>query len=188
MSFGINIGGVELQCELLRSRRKSIALRLLPGPVISVKCPYHVSRAQIKLLLESRSGQILRELEKMEKAPPPFTPEELEALKAQARQDMGCRVEKHAQRLGLEYGRICVRAQKSRWGSCSGKRNLNFNCLLMLCPERVRDYVAIHELCHLREMNHSPRFWALVESACPDYRESRKWLKEKGTAIIGRIR
>ena len=67
-------------------------------------------------------------------------------------------------------------------------RQANFNCLLMLCPEPVRDYVAVHELCHLREMNHSPRFWALVESYCPDYRQCRKWLKENGTAIIGRIK
>lgn len=188
MSFAVTIGGIDFECELIRSRRKSVAIKLLPGKIICVKCPYFVSRAQIKLLLESRAEHIIKACEKAENAPAAIEENELKELKKQAREDMTRRVEHYAAVLNLEYGRIAIRAQKSRWGSCSGKKNLNFNCLLMLCPETVRDYVAVHELCHLREMNHSARFWTLVESVCPDYRESRKWLRENGGGIIERIR
>lgn len=188
MSFLLSISGIDLECELLRSKRKSVAIKLMPGRIISVKCPYFMSRAQIKLLLESRAERMIKELEKLENAPAPLSEEELKKLKKQARLDMTRRVEHFAEKLGLEYGRIAIRAQKSRWGSCSGKKNLNFNCLLVLCPESVRDYVVVHELCHLREMNHSERFWTLVESMLPEYREQRAWLKEHGGEIISRIR
>jgi predicted metal-dependent hydrolase len=74
--------------------------------------------------------------------------------------------------------------QKSRWGSCSGQGNLNFNCLLMRAPDDVVDYVIVHELCHRKEMNHSDRFWTLVESVLPDYKEKRKWLKDHGSELM----
>ena len=188
MSFSVIIAGRELRCRVTYSKRKSIALKLLPGDIVSIKCPYFTSKAQLEALLQKNAERIIKQLQGLENAQPPLSETELEQLKRQARQDMTARVQRYASLMGLEYGRIAIRAQKSRWGSCSGKKNLNFNCLLMLCPEPVRDYVAVHELCHLREMNHSPRFWALVESYCPDYRRCRKWLKENGTAIIGRIK
>jgi len=89
--------------------------------------------------------------------------------------------------VGVDYGRITIRSQRTRWGSCSAKGNLNFNCLLMLCPEEVRDYVVIHELCHRKELNHSPKFWAEVEKVCPDHARQRKWLKENGGSLIARL-
>ena len=97
------------------------------------------------------------------------------------------RVEYFAPKIGVRYGRITIRNQKSRWGSCSSKGNLNFNCLLMLTPPEIIDYVVVHELCHRKEMNHSFQFWALVEKVLPDYRERRKWLDENGGVIIGRM-
>ena len=92
-----------------------------------------------------------------------------------------------AEKIGVSYGRITIRSQRTRWGSCSVKGNLNFNCLLMLCPEYVQDYVVIHELCHRKEMNHSAAFWAEVEKHCPDYRIRRKWLKDHGASLIARL-
>ena len=89
--------------------------------------------------------------------------------------------------VGVTYGRITIRNQRSRWGSCSGKGNLNFNCLLMLTPDHVIDYVVVHELCHRLEMNHSPAFWAQVERVLPDYRKSREWLREHEKELIGRL-
>ena len=85
--------------------------------------------------------------------------------------------------MNFEYGRVFIKDQRTLWGSCSGKRNLNFNRRLAAAPPEVLDYVVIHELCHLREMNHSKRFWALVAEACPDYAARRKWLKDNSTLL-----
>ena len=82
--------------------------------------------------------------------------------------------------MGVSYGRITVREQKTRWGSCSAKGNLNFNWKLILMPEGILDYLVVHELAHRMEMNHSPAFWRVVEREIPDYRERRMWLKKNG--------
>jgi len=84
---------------------------------------------------------------------------------------------------GGEYGRIAVRAQRSRWGSCSSKHNLNFNWRLILAPPGCLDYVVVHELCHLTEFNHSPRFWAMVERVMPDFRVWKDYLKINGKGL-----
>lgn len=89
--------------------------------------------------------------------------------------------------IGVSYGTITVRAQKTRWGSCSAKGNLNFNCLLVLLPENVQRYVVVHELCHRREMNHSQAFWREVAMYCPTYREDRKQLRAMGSELMEKI-
>lgn len=86
-------------------------------------------------------------------------------------------------RYGFTYGRVTIKEQKSRWGSCSRKGNLNFNWRLLLAPPPVLDYVVIHELCHLKELNHSPRFWRLVAQTCPDYATHRAWLRRHGREL-----
>ena len=88
------------------------------------------------------------------------------------------RIEIIGSSMGLEYGRVFIKDQKTLWASCSGKRNLNFNWRLAAAPPEILDYVVIHELCHLREMNHSKRFWGLVGEVCPDYKARKKWLKD----------
>lgn len=85
-----------------------------------------------------------------------------------------------AERMGVDYGRITVREQKTRWGSCSQKGNLNFNWKLVLMPQALLDYVVVHELVHRKEMNHSARFWAIVEQELPDYQKRRNELKKLG--------
>ena len=87
------------------------------------------------------------------------------------------RLNYYAPRVGRAPGRIAIREQKSRWGSCSSKGNLNFNWKLIMAPPQALDYVVIHELCHLHEFNHSPRFWTLVAGQMPDYEVWKKWLK-----------
>ena len=83
----------------------------------------------------------------------------------------------YAPRTGRTPGRVTIREQKTRWGSCSSKGNLNFNWKLIMAPPQCLDYVVIHELCHLHEFNHSPRFWSLVSAQMPDYEPWKKWLK-----------
>lgn len=94
------------------------------------------------------------------------------------------RVAHFARIIGVDYGRITIRNQKTRWGSCSSKGNLNFNCLLMMTPPEVIDYVVVHELCHRKEMNHSKAFWNEVEKVMPDYKAYIKWLKEEGHFLM----
>lgn len=81
-------------------------------------------------------------------------------------------------RLGVDFGRVSVRDQKTLWGSCSPKGDISFNWRLVFAPPAVMDYVVVHELAHRREMNHSKRFWAIVAEHCPDYRDHRRWLHE----------
>ena len=113
--------------------------------------------------------------------------EEIRRLADEAARDIPERVRHFAPVIGVQYGRITIRNQKSKWGSCSSKGNLNFNCLLMLAPPSVRDYVVVHELCHLVELNHSKRFWALVAKVLPEYRKEEQWLKTQGMLIMRRM-
>jgi hypothetical protein len=116
-----------------------------------------------------------------------YTEEEIREMAQQALQVIPPKVRAYAAKLGVTYGRITVRNQRTRWGSCSSKGNLNFNCLLTQVPEAVMDYVIVHELCHRIEMNHSPKFWALVEMILPQYRQQKQWLKEHGAELIVRL-
>ena len=88
-----------------------------------------------------------------------------------------------SQALGVSFNRITIRGQRTRWASCSFHKNLSFNWKLMLIPESVINYVIAHELCHLKEMNHRGSFWKLVESICPDFKEHRRWLSDRGTEL-----
>jgi len=97
--------------------------------------------------------------------------------RTQAARMIGPMVDRISLQMGLPYNRVTVKGQKSLWASCSRKRNLNFNWRLMMTPEQVIEYVVIHELAHLSEMNHSIRFWQIVERQCPAWKEHRRWLR-----------
>ena len=86
----------------------------------------------------------------------------------------------YAEQMGVEYGRIAIKNTKTRWGSCSSLGNLNFHWKLVLMPQALLDYVVVHELAHRKEMNHSARFWAIVEQELPDYQKRRNELKKLG--------
>ncbi|WP_165755728.1 M48 family metallopeptidase [Ruminiclostridium hungatei] len=93
------------------------------------------------------------------------------------------RIGLYAPQAGVSPGRITVREQKTRWGSCSSRGNLNFNWKLIMAPLEILDYVVIHELCHMKELNHSADFWAQVQKLCPNYKNLRKWLRENGHTL-----
>ena len=176
--------------EVIRSARRTIAIQIKSGRVI-VRAPLRMSKAEIERFVASKADWINKHLEasKQRQSVPvqPFTAVEIQQLADAALQDIPQRVRKYAAIIGVTVGRITIRNQKTRWGSCSSKGNLNFNCLLMLCPEEVRDYVVVHELCHRKELNHSSRFWNEVARVMPDYAVRRKWLKDNGSALIRRL-
>ena len=87
--------------------------------------------------------------------------------------------------MGVEYGRIYIRRQKTRWGSCSGRKNLSFNMSMMALPEKLREYIVVHEVSHLLESNHSKNFWKTVERQYPDYKNAREELKQYSLTLIG---
>lgn len=104
-------------------------------------------------------------------------------LRAQAKEELTLRAIQYAEGFGVRPSRITVRDTSSRWGSCAPSRALSFSWRLILAPPHVLDYVAAHEAAHLREMNHGPRFWALVAQAMPDYKVSRRWLERHGPSL-----
>ncbi len=116
-----------------------------------------------------------------------FTAEEIKSLAEKAKKVIPERVRHYAPLVGVDYGRITIRCQRTRWGSCSSKGNLNFNCLLMLMPDEVIDSVVVHELCHRKQMNHSKAFYAEVERVFPEYKRWNKWLKDNGGQLIKRL-
>lgn len=175
--------------EVIRSDRKTLALTITPAGKLIVRAPMNAPDALILLFVDSKSGWIESHLKKLSarKEVPPFTKQELKTLADAARKDLPRRVARWAPEVGVTWNRVAIRAQRSRWGSSSNRGNLNFNCLLMLVPEDVRDYVVVHELCHQKQMNHSPRFWAEVARVMPDYRRRLQWLNTEGAALIARL-
>ena len=116
-----------------------------------------------------------------------YSIEELAAVLAEARVKLPKLVARYAKEMGVSYEKVFVKAQKTRWGSCSSKGNINLNCLLINVPPYVRKYVIVHELAHRKEMNHSERFWRVVAEAIPEYQKAVKWLKTNGDSVIGRL-
>lgn len=181
--------------EIVRSDRKTIALVLRPGGEVIVRAPRRTPLSVIEQyvrknkdlipLYQKRMEERRRDL--LENYGEPYTDDQLREFARQARKDLPPRVRKYAARIGVTYGKISIRCMRSQWGSCSANGNLSFNCLLMAAPEKARDYVVVHELCHRKQMNHSAGFWAEVEKYMPDYREPRKWLRDNGSALIARM-
>jgi hypothetical protein len=114
----------------------------------------------------------------------PQDPESQRALIAQARRELPPRLLELAREHGVDISRVLIRNQRSRWGSCSPKGVIALNYRLVLMPTEVRDYILVHELMHLRQANHSRRFWKLVEQACPAFRAAERWLKTEGQALF----
>ena len=177
------------QIRIIRSKRKTVALEIRPDLSVLVRAPYWMADWQIRKFVDEKSDWLyahLREMEqkqKLEAARPkaaPLNPGELQVLADEALRVIPERVQFYAPVVGVTYGRITIRNQRTRWGSCSAKGNLNFNCLLMKAPPEVLDYVVIHELCHLKEMNHSKAFWDEVGKVMPEYETYKLWLKENG--------
>ena len=183
---------VNFDYKIIKSDRHTVSVGIVLGEVI-VRVPKRMKKSDVKRFVESYSEKIEKMLEdytlRQNKYADvtPFTDEEITALTSKAKLKIPERVAYYAPLVGVEYGRVAIRCQRTRWGSCSAKGNLNFNCLLMLAPQDVLDSVVVHELCHIKEMNHSKNFYAEVLRVMPNYRESHAWLKENGEYIMKKL-
>ena len=161
----------KISYQIIRSSRRTMSLEIKPDGRIIVRAPLRLSETRIRKFVEEKQEWILKNMEKIQK-------------RDEQREHVPRRVAYFAEKIGVTYGKITLRQQKTRWGSCAVNGNLNFNWLLILAPSEVLDYVVVHELCHRREMNHSQAFWKEVETILPDYRERQKWLKDNGWRLM----
>lgn len=180
------------EVSLIRSKRKTISIQIKPNQII-IRAPQRMKEKDIEKFVESKRIWIEKHLEsvleKQKSLDPaePYSIEEIRSFVEKSKEIIPKKAEFYAPKIGVSYNRISIRCQKTRWGSCSSKGNLNFNCLLILLPDKIIDSVVVHELCHRKHMNHSAEFYAEIEKVFPDYKECRKWLKLNGNKYISQI-
>lgn len=186
--------------KIIKSDRKTLEIQIKKDLVVVFRAPRYLSDREIMKFAKQKEAWIQKHLELMKRrkasngasdeASEPenkYTPEELESMKRYIKKLISERAASFAAVMGVSFGKITVRSQKTRWGSCSSAGNLNFNCLLALCPSEVIDYVVVHELCHLRHMNHSRAFWNEVAKYLPGYAEQKDWLKRHQSEIMRKL-
>ena len=184
-------GALKIEYELIRSDRRTISLQIKNGRLV-VRAPRRMRLSDIESFVYSHREWIEEHIERcrerleLYREIEPLTSEEIKELAKRATEIIPERVEYFARILGVDYGRITVRSQLTRWGSCSARGNLSFNCLLLLAPSEVLDCIVVHELCHRKEMNHSKRFYEHVLSVYPEYHKWHGWLKQHGGELMQR--
>lgn len=181
-------GSSKFEYEIIRSNRRTIAITVLRDSKVLVKAPMRYPLEELEKLVDSKERWILEKQSvvrikqhnhaEAKKLAAGMLNQNGITYRETARNAIVPRVVFYAKLMQVHFNGIRIKEQKSRWGSCSSKGNLNFNWRLVLMPQEVLDYVVVHELCHLRHMNHSREFWAYVEEIMPDYRRWKKWLKE----------
>ena len=188
--YKLEDAGREMLITVKRSSRKTLGREVRENGEIFARIPEKLSDRSLKSFIEKERDWIIKksELVKWERehrqttnATPvqELTSEEIENIS----QKIVDRVRFYQKKMGVTVGRVAIRNQKTRWGSCSSAGNLNFNWRLVLMPPEILDYVVVHELCHRKEMNHSRAFYNVVASVLPDYKVQEKWLKENGEKL-----
>lgn len=164
-----------------QQRARRYLLRLDHEGRVRVTIPRGGSRREADAFARRHAEWIARQRARLERAS--YTPAQRDHFRAQAGMVLPARLRQLAEIHGLDVERISIRNQRARWGSCGKDGHICLNWRLMLMPDAVRDYVLIHELMHLRRMDHSPAFWRLVESACPEFADARRWLRRHGPSL-----
>ena len=164
------------------ARARCLRVTIYPGGELAATLPRNFSLEQLENFLRQKADWILRKMNLARKRKPSISlpkasRKEYLARKKEAFELVENKIDYFRGIYNLCPARISIRNQKSRWGSCSRKGNLNFNYRIFHLPEKYQDYVVVHELCHLKEFNHSKRFWDLVGEAVPDYKEIRKQIR-----------
>ena len=189
----------EFRYKVIRSekRAKTIGFEINKEGLLIIRAPAYCSDADIQKAIDANQEVIRRAFQRFKAnadkresgkdSAQRLSGDEIRELAEKALDHIPKRVAYYAPKVGVDYGRITIRNQKTRWGSCSSKGNLNFNCLLMLTPPEVIDSVVVHELCHRLEMNHSPRFYAEVYRVFPEYDKWHGWLNKHGEELMRRM-
>ncbi len=183
---------MSITVRIIRSNRKTLSIELKPDEIIA-RAPMRMKEKEILKFIESKQSWIDKHLAKLNERQKdlndlkPYTQEEIIQFTAKAKIDIPKRVEFYAKQIGVTYNKITIRCQHTRWGSCSSKGNLNFNCLLVLLPDEIIDSIVVHELCHRKHMNHSSRFYEEIDKVFPKYKKCHQWLKQNGGIYLNRI-
>ncbi|MBQ9070412.1 MAG: M48 family metallopeptidase [Clostridia bacterium] len=170
-----------MDCEIVYSKRRTVSLKVKDGRVI-VRAPLKMKKADIVKILEKHRDWIEKAVAREKASREKFedlTEIQIKLIKKQARAYLTEKCEYYSKIMGLKYNKISITSAKTRFGSCSSKKNISFSYRIMLYPECAREYVVVHELAHLKEMNHSAAFYGIIEKYMPDYKERRKLLKTK---------
>ncbi len=160
-------------------KSKSLKLMMRSNGEVLVTAPSRVSKKYIDNFVAERESWIKEKRETLDSLPQPHIktkPGDYKKYKQQALDLVKEKIERINKHYKFEYKNISIRDQKTRWGSCSSKKNLSFSYKLALVPDKYAEYVVIHELCHLKEMNHGPNFWKLVEETMSDYKKVQQEL------------
>lgn len=196
MEFVIKSEGIDdIPVNVVKSRRKTAVISIDRDLNVEIRTPLRVSDKDIEKMLSEKKSWILKkynqikaeEINKPKGKYQSLTDAQKKLLENRLRRAaydyFSIRVQYFEKIIGVKHKKIAIRDQKTRWGSCSSSGTLSFNYRLMLAPEKIRDYVVVHELCHFLHMDHSKDFWADVEKVLPDYKMSEKWLKDNGRTL-----
>ena len=176
MKYILQTDNETIEIPIIRSKRKTLGLEVKYDGTVNARVPMRAPREIIERFIREHEAWIIRKRQEWSLA---GNNQDDVAGEFGERKKRGANaVEYYAKIMGVTYGRISMRNQKTRWGSCSSNGNLNFNNRLLFVPKELVDYVVVHELAHRKEMNHSNAFWNVVEKYMPDYKERRKKLRE----------
>jgi hypothetical protein len=162
-------------------RARRYLLRVDPDGRVRVTIPRGGSKREADAFVQRHTDWVARQRARL--TPSALGADERRALRERARTELPARLLELAALHGMTVTGISIRNQRTRWGSCGRDGNISLNWRLVLMPPAVRDYVLIHELMHLRRLDHSPAYWKLVAAACPEYRDARHWLRLNGPAL-----
>lgn len=166
--------------ELIRSKRKTLALEVTADGRVLVRAPLRCAQGRIDAFVSAHAAWIEKhtalQRQRAARRPPAPTPAEIEGLKARAQAELPEIIARWSEKMGVAPTGFKVTAARKRYGSCNTKNSLCFSCFLMRCPEAAVELVVVHELCHIREKNHGPGFYALLERYLPDWRERKRLL------------
>ena len=185
MQYKVSVNNQEIIYNFKKSKRaKNLRLCVCSDASVVITMPRLFPKVLAKKFLIKQAGWVIKKLEyyrKCEKII--FNKSDYSEKREKARKIILNKISALNRHYNFKFNKIAIRNQKTRWGSCSAKHNLNFNYKIIYLPPELQDYIIIHELCHLQEMNHSRKFWKLVAKTVPDYSRLRKELKRQGISL-----